>query len=447
METELDQTDRATSDSAMLVVQIVSEYRTMLQQQIVLHLKRQRDCLARMRQRFLSKLAHRLHRNYVLYDRTRRRMLMDVTLINTRGRNTRRRKSIRECAVPVVPPSVSGYEFDETQFEQFRMDQDTFQFLFDKLEPELTPAPGVLLSTRMTQAVAIYVLGSGKGYGSAAAKFGMDSDVVHDCVRMFCRAMMNVFRKQVVAMALDDDSIRQAVKEFEEFVGLPQMFGIVGCLHIPIKPSSKELVKYVNSKGWSSIILQVVVDRNGRFVDVSCEHPGHMNPADMLINSTLYQRMEQLEATTETVANSNVLPFLLGDSKYPLLPWLITPYTTGECMTTPERSFNVYAAKGRSCIDKAFDRLVGRWKVLNRCIDHNEASELIITCCILHNIVEQRESPYLDAWNECHGEEDITPEQPHWECQIVSIDGEETLIFSDSFYSYVSICSSCCTRW
>ncbi|XP_035916829.1 putative nuclease HARBI1 [Anopheles stephensi] len=422
METEPEQTDRSSNETA-LVVQIVSEYRAMLQQQIALHLKRQRDHIARMRQRFLSKLAQRLHRNYVLYDRTRRRMLMDVTLINTRGRNIRERKSVRECSEP-LPPTESVEEFSELQFEQFRMDHGTFQFLLDKLEPELSPkTPALSSSTRL--AAAIYVLGSGKGYGSAAVKFGMDSSVVHDSVRMFCRAVMKVFRKQVIAMPLDDDCIKQAVLEFEEFVGIPQMCGVVGCLHVPIKPPSKELTKYVNSKGWSSIILQAVVDCNGRFVDVSCEHPGQTKPADMLINSTLYQRMEQLEAPTAAVGNSNVTPFLLGDCKYPLLPWLITPYSTGECMSTAERSFNVYAAKGRSCIGKAFDRLVGRWKVLNRCIDHSEAADLIITCCTLYNIVEQRGSPYLDTWNECHSEEDITPDQPHWECQIVSMDGQE----------------------
>ncbi|XP_050072811.1 putative nuclease HARBI1 [Anopheles maculipalpis] len=423
METEY--TDHHLPNSPMLVVQIVNEYRAMLQQQIALHLKRSRDHIARMRQRFLLKLAHRLHRNYELYDRTRRRMLMEVTLLNTRGRDKRRRKSVRGCAKSPVLLSVSDHQFDEIEYEQFRMDQGTFEFLFDMLEPQLTPA--AILSTRTILAVAIYVLGSGKGYQSAAAKYGIDASLVQDCVRLFCRAVMNVFRTQVTTMPLDDDSIQLAVKEFEEFVGIPQMFGAVGCLHVPIKPTSKELAKYVNSKGWSSIILQAVVDRNGRFVDVSCDHPGGLtNPADMLINSTLYQRMEQLvDAPTETVGNGNVAPFLLGDNKYPLLPWLITPYPVGECMTTTERSFNVYAAKGRSCIGKAFDRLVGRWKVLNRCIEQNEASEQIVTCCILHNIVEQRESPYLDAWNECHNEEDIAPEQPQWECQIVSIDGEE----------------------
>uniref|UniRef100_A0A182M1D0 DDE Tnp4 domain-containing protein n=1 Tax=Anopheles culicifacies TaxID=139723 RepID=A0A182M1D0_9DIPT len=399
-------------------MQIVNEYRTMLQQQIALHMKRQRDQITRMRRRFLSKLAQRLYHNYVLYDRTRRHLLMDVTQINVRRdgpRRMHRRYSL---------PDDSEQEFNDVQFEQYRMDHSTFLFLFDKLEPELIAIP-VLLPTKMKMAVAIYVLGSGKDYVTAGTRFGIRADAVQDCVQLFCRAVIEVFRADTIKMPLDNDSVKHATKEFVEFAGIPQVFGTVGCLHIPINQSKHDPAKYVNSKGWSSIILQAVVDRKGRFVDVSCEHPGRTNAADMLIQSALYQRMEQWDAPCEIVSGISVPPLLLGDNKYPLLPWLITPYPLGVTMSAPERSFNVYAAKGRSSISKALDRLVGRWKVLNRSIEHSMVSEVIITCCILHNIVEQFQSPYLDAWNECHSEEDVAPEQPQWDCQIVSIDGEE----------------------
>uniref|UniRef100_A0A182WBJ8 DDE Tnp4 domain-containing protein n=1 Tax=Anopheles minimus TaxID=112268 RepID=A0A182WBJ8_9DIPT len=416
MQRELEQADKTSN--ALMIVQIVNEYRTILQQQIALHLKRQRDQIARMRRRFLSKLAHRLYRNYVQYDRTRRHLLMDVTQLNTRRVGPR--TPLHQDSLP----ANSEHEFNDVQFELFRMDYDTFQFLFDKLEPELVPIP-VSLPIKMKMAVAIYVLGTGKDYAAAGTRFGINSNAVQICVELFCRAVIKMFRKDIMKMPLDEDSIKNATKEFVEFAGIPQVFGTVGCLHIPINQSKHDPAKYVNSKGWSSIILQAVVDRNGSFVDISCEHPGRTNAADMLIQSALYQRMEQWDAPCEIVDNIAVPPLLLGDGKYPLLPWLITPYPLGVRMTAAERSFNVYAAKGRSCISKAFDRLVGRWKMLNRSLEHSTVSEVIITCCILHNIVEQFHSPYLDAWNECHNEEDVTPEQPHWDCHIVSIDGEE----------------------
>uniref|UniRef100_A0A182N990 DDE Tnp4 domain-containing protein n=1 Tax=Anopheles dirus TaxID=7168 RepID=A0A182N990_9DIPT len=414
--------------SNSVVAQIVNEYRAMLLQHIGLHLKRQRDQIVRMRQRFASKLSHRLHRNYVLYRRQRRRLLMDVSRL-----------------VPRCPPqrlvynrewwnafsARTDHEFDDEQLDDFRMDRGSFQYLLDRLKPELTPGRqaynGAPLTAKMKMAIAIYVLGTGKNYRAAGTKFGLHYSTVHKCVYSFCRAVQKVFRESVIEMPLDASSIERTAAEFQELCGIPQIIGIIGCLHIPISQPSNVPLQYINSKGWNSVILQAVVDRNGRFQNVSCEHSGRTETADLLVNSTIYETMDQLDASGQRNINGlPVSPFLLGDNAYPLLPWLITPYPVKNKLTCVERSFNVYVTKARSCLAKTFERLLGRWKVLNRGthIDVNFIPEVVITCCILHNIVERLESPYVDSWNECHSVEDITPEQPQWECQIVADEGE-----------------------
>ncbi|XP_041773091.1 protein ALP1-like [Anopheles merus] len=421
--------------SNRVIVEIVNEYRTMLQQQIALHLKRQRDHIVRMRRRFLSKLARRLHRNYILYDRHRRSLLSDVSFLNMRRREVQPATSRSRLQQPVPEqlhlfPASSEHEFTEEQLERFRINHATFQCLYDQLEHELEDADcEPAMTARMRMGVALYVLGTGKDFESAATLFHLHSRAVRASVHLFCGVVNKLLRDRQIDFPHSRNHIRCGVKEFEELVGIPQVFGAIGCLHIPVERGTvKDAAKYINSKGWSSIILQAIVDSRGRFLDVSCEHPGHTNAADMLINSSIYQRMEQLDGPCQKIDKSNVLPLLLGDGKYPLLPWLITPYLTTAQMTPAERSFNVYAAKGRACIVRTFERLVGRWKALNRCSTMVATScvpEIILTCCILHNIAEQNRSPYKDAWSECHNEEDVAPEQPHWECQITSMDGEE----------------------
>ncbi|XP_053676469.1 uncharacterized protein LOC128726673 [Anopheles nili] len=410
-----------------VIAKIIFDYRSMLLQQVTLHMKRQRDRISRMRQRFISKLSHRLHRNYDLYRRKRRQLLLDVASRISIRKRAQPKEYNRDWWHAFINREES--EFNDEELEQLRMDYGMFNFILCQIKDELANKlfKGVPIAAEIKFSIAIYFLGSGKDYRSVGNKFGVHFSTVHKCLRAFCRAVIRAFRGDVIRMPMNIKDIENATEEFAELAGIPQVIGAIDCLHIAVNQPGNEPTHYVNSKGWTSVIMQAVVDCNGRFLDVSCKHTGHTKDAAVLLESSLYQSMEQLEQPSCNIDGVDVIPCLLGDHGYPLLPWLITPYPPGnEALTDPQRSFNVYIAKARSGISKAFERLVGRWKVLNRGLnlDINFVSEVIITCCILHNIAERLGSPYLDRWSECHNEYDIAPDQPRWECQIVSNEGE-----------------------
>uniref|UniRef100_A0A8W7PGV0 Heat shock protein 83 n=2 Tax=gambiae species complex TaxID=44542 RepID=A0A8W7PGV0_ANOCL len=253
-------------------VEIVNEYRTMLQQQIALHLKRQRDHIVRMRRRFLSKLARRLHRNYILYDRHRRSLLSDVSFLNMRRREVQPATSRSRLQQPVPEqlhlfPASSEHELTEEQLERFRINHATFQYLYDQLGHELEDADcEPAMTARMRMGVALYVLGTGKDFESAATLFHLHSRAVRASVHLFCSVVNKLLRDRQIDFPLSRKHIRCGVKQFEELVGIPQVFGAIGCLHIPVdRGTVKDAAKYINSKGWSSIILQAIVDSRGRW--------------------------------------------------------------------------------------------------------------------------------------------------------------------------------------
>ncbi len=55
-------------------------------------------------------------------------------------------------------------------------------------------------------------------------------------------------------------------------------------------------------------------------------------------------------------------------------------------------------------IENAFGRLKGRWEMLLKCndVNINIMSDIVVACCILHNICELRKETYLPEWNTDH---------------------------------------------
>lgn len=79
----------------------------------------------------------------------------------------------------------------------------------------------------------------------------------------------------------------------------------------------------------------------------------------------------------------------LGDSGYPLEPWLITPYRN-PLENSAESYFNEQHSKGRSIIERAFGLLKARFRCLlaARELHYNpvKAALILNACCALHNI-------------------------------------------------------------
>lgn len=93
---------------------------------------------------------------------------------------------------------------------------------------------------------------------------------------------------------------------------------------------------YYNQKGDYSIILQGVADHRMRFWDINVGRPGKIHNPCVFSLSSLYERGSAgtlLPQWTETFEGADMALFLLGDSAYPLLTWLMKPYPEGGAVT------------------------------------------------------------------------------------------------------------------
>jgi nuclease HARBI1 len=103
--------------------------------------------------------------------------------------------------------------------------------------------------------------------------------------------------------------------------------------------------------------------------------------------------------------NSNTVCVLLGDSGYPLEPWLMIPYEE-EC-TPDEQRFNVRHRVARCGVERTFGVLKGRWRCLSKqrvLYYHSEkAAHIVQACCVLHNICIERNIDFDGNINDSPG--------------------------------------------
>lgn len=145
-----------------------------------------------------------------------------------------------------------------------------------------------------------------------------------------------------------------------------------------------------------SLLVQALVDSEGRFLDVSSGWPGCTKPEDVLKKSKLFSGIEDskeyLNGPSFELNSGNSIPqYILGDSCYPLLPWLLTPFSDkNKKLSSSEAAFNEVHSRGIELVETAFAKVKKRWKLVGK-IWKEQCVEVfpfvIVACCLLHNFL------------------------------------------------------------
>lgn len=168
-----------------------------------------------------------------------------------------------------------------------------------------------------------------------------------------------------------------------------------------------------------SLLVQALVDSEGRFLDISAGWPCTMKPESILNQSKLFSGVEEsrelLNGPFYELSDGNLVPqYVLGDSCFPLLPWLITPYVRHneeDSFGSAEKEFNAVHSRAMGLVFDAFGRVKARWQLLARrykeeCVDF--LPFVIVTGCLLHNFLTKFSEPMPDDSDvECLKEEEL----------------------------------------
>lgn len=245
-------------------------------------------------------------------------------------------------------------------------------------------------------------------YRSLAHSFRMGRSTVASIVEDTAAIIWKRLRPLYVKEPTKDTCVAVA-ENFESKCNFPNVIGAIDGKHIRIKAPPHSGSNFFNYKSFFSIVLQGVADPDLKFVAVEVGAYGKESDGGIFSRSKLQSLFEsnafELPHNAPPLPGSDVaLPyFLIGDSAYPLKPYLITRINSN--LTYERRIFNYRHSRARRCIECAFGVLASKWRVLKTTIETKiETAEVIVLASIaLHNAIicneGNRDSEY-DDWDD-----------------------------------------------
>ena len=91
---------------------------------------------------------------------------------------------------------------------------------------------------------------------------------------------------------------------------------------------------------------------------------------------------------TKSIGGVSVPVFVIGDSAYPMLPWLMKPYSQSSIDSDKKCTYNYRISRGCIVVEIVLGHLKARWR---RLLKRNEmliknVPTVVSAACVLHNM-------------------------------------------------------------
>ncbi|XP_053969007.1 putative nuclease HARBI1 [Anastrepha ludens] len=217
----------------------------------------------------------------------------------------------------------------------------------------------------------------------------MSQPSVSRCIEQVCKMVVE-HKHFEISFPHEAEHYNSIKRGFHNKFGIKGVIGAIDCTHIAIL-SPQSLIagvvphEYMNRKGYYSINVEAICIDEIIFQNVNARFPGSCHDAGICTTSPV-----RIKLIREHILGA--FKWLLGDSGYPLEPWLLTPIATPS--SASEEIFNKTHIKARNTIERAFGvpklrfRCLSKERVLR--YSHKNAAAIIYTCIIFHNMLQKR---------------------------------------------------------
>ncbi|KAJ1203439.1 hypothetical protein NDU88_007225 [Pleurodeles waltl] len=291
---------------------------------------------------------------------------------------------------PVYRPLVDLSTMEERHIiVTYRLDRATIQELCAQLEPDLMSAirhPTVIPPLVQVLSV-LHFLASGSFQTTVAIASGMSQPMFSNLLSRVLSALLTHMRSYIVFPPVED--LPTVKGDFYALGHIPNIIGAIDGIHVALVPPRRSEQVYRNRKRYHSMNVQMVCLADQYISHVNAKFPGSVHDAYILRSSSIPYVMGQLQ-------RHHV--WLIGDSGYPNLSWLLTPVRNPR--TRAEERYNEAHGRTRRVIERTFGRLKARFQCLHMTggslyYSPKKVCQVIVACCMLHNLTLRRQVPFL----------------------------------------------------
>ncbi|KAJ1172512.1 hypothetical protein NDU88_004358 [Pleurodeles waltl] len=271
----------------------------------------------------------------------------------------------------------------------YRLDRATIHELCAQLEADLMShirqPTGI---PPLVQVLSVlHFLASGSFQTTVAISSGMSPPMFSKVLSRVLSALLKHMRSYIVFPEVGD--LPTVKGDFYALGHIPNIIGAIDATHVTLVPPSRSEQVYRNRKSYHSMNVQMVCLADQYISHVNAKFPGSVHDAYILRNSSNPYVMGQLQRHRV---------WLLGDSGYPKLSWLLTPVRYPR--TRAEECYNEAHGRTRRVIERTFGLLKARFRCLHMTggslmYSPKKVCQIIMACCMLHNLALRRQVPFL----------------------------------------------------
>ncbi|KAH6772647.1 PIF / Ping-Pong family of plant transposase [Perilla frutescens var. hirtella] len=281
-----------------------------------------------------------------------------------------------------------------------------FTTIVEKLKPYITQSQ---LSLPSDYAVAMVLsrLAHGLSLKTLASRYALEPYLISKITNMVTRLLATKLYAEFVKIPVRRERLVGTTQGFQELTLLPNICGAIDTTPVKLHRLRPDVINgsmYYCKYGFPSVLLQVVADHKKRIWDVCVKAPGGYDDADHFRDSLLYNNLISGDLVWDkgvSVRGQPVRPYIIGDWSFPLLSFLLTPFSYNRTGSPAQNAFDEALMKGRKSVEEAIGLLKGRWKILQDLnVGLNHAPQTIVACCVLHNLCQIAGETEPEPWKE-----------------------------------------------